>query len=277
MDQYMRILNSPRPAEIQRMSTSEIREQFLLADLFAPGEIRLVHTGLDRMIAGGIMPEAELSLPCPDQLRARFFHERRETGIINVGDPGEVIVGGNHLAVGSLECVYIGRGTENVSFRSLPGGNSAFYLLSCPAHRNYPTQRAGIADAEAVQIGNAANASCRKVHRYIHESGIESCQLVMGFTALGTGSVWNTWPPHTHHRRSEVYLYFDLGSDLVMHFLGEPEESRHVVVRDRQAALSPSWSMHCGAGTSPYKFIWGMAGENQSYDDMDAADPQLIK
>ena len=259
------------------MSTQELREHFLLGDLFAPGEIRLVHTGLDRMIAGGIMPDAALPLDPPPDLRARFFHERRESGVMNIGDPGEVIVDGRHFSVGPLECVYIGRGAENILFRSLHGGQAAFYLLSCPAHRTYPVQRVGIAEAEVVQIGNAANASCRKVHRYIHQNGVESCQLVMGFTVLAPGSVWNTWPPHTHNRRSEIYLYLDLGDNLVLHLLGEPEQSRHLVVRDREAVLSPPWSMHCGAGTAAYKFIWGMAGENQQYDDMDAADPDLIK
>ena len=259
------------------MSTHELRDNFVLADLFAPGEIRLVHTGLDRMVAGGIMPDGELALEAPADFRARHFHERRESGVMNIGDPGEVVVDGRHLSVGRMECVYIGRGAESVAFRSSPGGEAAFYLLSCPAHRNYPVQRLGVADAEVVQIGSAANSSCRKVHRYIHQNGVQSCQLVMGFTALAPGSVWNTWPPHTHNRRSEVYLYLDLGDNLLMHFLGEPEQSRHVVVRDREAVLSPPWSMHCGAGTGSYKFIWGMAGENQSYDDMDAADPQSIK
>jgi 4-deoxy-L-threo-5-hexosulose-uronate ketol-isomerase len=259
------------------MTTGELREQFLLSDLFAPGEIRLIHTGLDRLIAGGIMPEPEIPLDSTDELRARFFHERRESGAINIGDPGEVIVDGQHLQVNRMECVYIGRGAEKVTFRSCHGGRSVFYLLSCPAHRRYPAQRAGINAAEVSAIGAAANSSCRKIHRYIHQNGIESCQLVMGFTELGSGSVWNTWPPHTHERRSEIYLYLDLGENVVMHFLGEPENSRHLVVRDRQAVLSPPWSIHCGAGTGAYKFIWGMAGENQSFEDMDAADPRKLK
>jgi 4-deoxy-L-threo-5-hexosulose-uronate ketol-isomerase len=259
------------------MTTSELREHFLLRDLFVPGEIRLVHSGLDRMIAGGIMPESEIQLDSCDELRARFFHERRESGVINIGDPGEVIVDGEHLQVNRMECVYIGRGAERVSFRSCPGGTSAYYLLSCPAHRRYPTQRAAVEDAEVSEVGSAQNASCRRIHRYIHENGIESCQLVMGFTRLSPGSVWNTWPPHTHERRSEIYLYVDLGENLVMHFMGDRENSRHLVVRNRQAVLSPPWSMHSGAGTASYSFIWGMAGENQSFEDMDAVNTQTLK
>ena len=266
----MKTLYPPRPVDIRQMTTDQLRQQFLLQDLFAPGEIRLVHSGLDRMIVGGAMPHSELHLAASSDLRAKFFHERRETGVINIGEPGAVVVDGQHLHLNRMECVYIGMGAEQVSFRS-PGGGSIFYLLSCPAHRKYPTRRAGVSEAEAAQIGKAENASCRKIYRYIHQNGIESCQLVMGFTVLSPGSVWNTWPPHTHERRSEVYLYTELGDNVVVHLMGEPEHSRHLVVRDRQAVLSPPWSMHCGAGTGSYRFIWGMAGENQSFEDMDAA------
>ena len=259
------------------MTTRDLREQFLLEGLFVPGEIRLVHTDLDRLIVGGIMPESEIELTASSELRAQFFHQRRESGVINIGDPGEVLVDGERLQVNHMECVYIGMGAERVSFRSCSGGRAVFYLLSCPAHRQYPTARAGLDDAEVAEIGDAKNASRRKIFRYIHENGIESCQLVMGFTALSPGSVWNTFPPHTHERRSEIYLYFDLGENVVMHFMGEAVESRHLVVRDRQAVLSPPWSMHCGAGTASYRFIWGMAGENQSFEDMDAIETSLLR
>jgi 4-deoxy-L-threo-5-hexosulose-uronate ketol-isomerase len=273
----MKLLYTPHPADVQRMTTHDLREQFLLSELFVPGEIRLVHSGLDRLIVGGIMPGTEIPLTSCDELRARFFHERRESGIINIGDPGAVVVDGQELPVDRMECVYIGQGAESVSFRSCAGGRSAFYLLSCPAHRSYPTRKAGLEDAEVSQVGAAGNASCRRIHRYIHQHGIESCQLVMGFTGLSPGSVWNTWPPHTHERRAEIYLYLDLGRNLVMHFMGEPENSRHLVVRDREAVLSPPWSIHCGAGTGSYSFIWGMAGENQSFEDMDATNLQTLK
>lgn len=273
----MKTVHPSRPAEIQTLTTGELREQFLIEDLFVPGEIQLIQTGLDRLIAGGVMPEPEIELSGSSDLRTEFFHERRETGVINIGDPGEVIVDGVHLQTNRMECVYIGMGTEQVSFRSCPGGRAIFYILSCPAHRKYPTVRAGVADAEVAEIGEARKSSSRKIFRYIHENGIESCQLVMGFTVLSPGSVWNTWPPHTHQRRSEVYLYLDLGENVVMHFMGEAERSRHLVVRDRQAVLSPSWSMHCGAGTGSYRFIWGMAGENQSFEDMDAINTADLK
>jgi len=259
------------------MRTRDLRDQFLLSELFAPGELRLVHSGLDRMIVGGIMPDGELPLNPSQEMRARSFHERRESGVINIGDPGEVIVDGQRLQINRMECVYIGRGAEAVSFRSCPGGKSVFYLLSCPAHRHYPTHRAGLREAEVSEIGSPANASRRKLHRYIHQNGIPSCQLVMGFTTLSPGSVWNTWPPHTHERRAEVYLYLDLGENLVMHFMGEPDNTRHLVVRDREAVLSPPWSIHSGAGTGSYSFIWGMAGENQSFEDMDPADMRKLK
>jgi len=267
----------PLPSGIQRMTTDELREQFLVDDLFAPGEIRLVHTGLERMIAGGVMPDGELHLKADDDLRATSFHERRESGVINIGEPGVVIVDGEQFKLNGMECLYIGMGAKDVSFRSASNTGAVFYLLSCPAHRKYPTQRLSVQQAEVSQIGKRENASCRKIHRYIHENGIQSCQLVMGFTVLAPGNVWNTWPPHTHDRRSEVYLYTGLGDNFVMHLMGEPENSRHLVVRDRQAVLSPPWSMHCGAGTGSYCFIWGMAGENQSFEDMDPADLERLK
>ncbi len=273
----MKILHPPHPSEIHRMTTDEMRRQFLLEDLFVPGEIRLVHTGLDRLIVGGAMPGAELQLDSSRDLRSRFFHERRETGVINLGDPGEIVIDDEHLPIDRMGCVYIGMGAQDVWFRSCPGGQSIFYLLSCPAHRGFPARRARIEDAEVAEIGSSGNASSRKIYRYIHENGIESCQLVMGFTVLSPGNVWNTWPPHTHERRSEIYLYFDLGENIVMHFMGEAQGARHLVVRDRQAILSPPWSIHCGAGTGAYRFVWGMAGENQSFEDMDAVNLADLK
>ena len=251
------------------MSTEELRRHFLMKDLFAPGELRLEQTGLDRLIAGGAMPEPCLELGAPEALRARFFHERRESGLINIGDAGIVVVDDVEFRVGSLECLYIGMGARAVSFRSVGNGQAVFYLLTCPAHRAYPTRRAGRQDAQVAAVGNGEGASARRIFRYIHEEGIESCQLAMGYTELDSGSVWNTWPPHTHARRSEVYLYFGLGEDALMHFLGKPGETRHLAVRDREAVLSPPWSIHCGVGTGPYRFVWGMAGENKTFEDMD--------
>jgi 4-deoxy-L-threo-5-hexosulose-uronate ketol-isomerase len=251
------------------MTTAEVRQNFLISGLFHPGRIQMVYTDLDRMIIGGIMPGPEVSLPAYPELRSAYFTERREVGIINLGDAGEIAIGSLVFPLEHLECLYISQGERDIVFRNSPGGQAAFYLLSAPAHRNFQTTRATLADASVQELGTAERASKRKLVQYIHEGGIESCQLVMGYTKLEPGSVWNTWPPHTHLRRSEVYLYFELGVQTVMHFLGEPEASRHVVVRDREAVLSPSWSIHTGVGTGAYSFVWGMAGENRSFADMD--------
>src|SRR5581483_5693051 len=224
--------------EIDRLATPELREQFLLDDLFVAGEMRLFQTALDRLCVGSVMPPPGGTIPASSKSTALFCGQR-ETGVINIGDPGEILVGDKSYAVGRLECLYIGGGNGEVSFRSNLHGQSAFYLLSCPAHRDYPIRLAKLQDALTSEIGDPLKSSRRKIHRYIHEDGIRSCQLVMGFTELQPGSVWNTWPPHTHLRRSEVYLYFDLGVETVMHFLGQESSTRHLVVRDRQAVLSP--------------------------------------
>jgi 4-deoxy-L-threo-5-hexosulose-uronate ketol-isomerase len=273
----MKNIYPPGPNEIDGMTSGQLRESFLVQDLFAPGEARLVNTGLDRIIVGGIAPDREIVLPSGAELHARFFHERRESGIINIGDPGEVTVDGNTFALARMQCVYVGMGAREISFRSGDTGQAAFYFVSSPAHHPYPTRRATIDDTEGSEIGNAITSSRRTIHRCIHQDGIRSCQLVMGWTHLKAGSVWNTWPPHTHDRRSEVYLYTELGDNVLMHFMGVPERTRHLVVRDRQAVLSPPWSIHCGAGTVPYAFIWAMAGENQAYADMDPVDPERLR
>ena len=254
------------------MTTLELRRQFLLDGLFETGRIHLIATSLDRVIAGGIVPTRELQLQAEPELRADYFNQRRETGVINIGAPGEIVVDGLKYTVGERECLYIGMGARDILFRNGPSGAAAFYLLSCPAHREFPTRLVTRSDASIAEIGDARNASKRRIVRYIHEGGVQSCQLVMGYTELTEGSVWNSWPAHTHQRRSEVYLYFDLNGGLVTHFLGEPTRTRHVVVRDRQAVLSPPWSIHCGVGTRTYRFIWGMAGENRTFEDMDPID-----
>lgn len=254
------------------MATAELRRHFLIGGLFAPGNIEMVHTGLDRLIAGGVTPAPELRLPNFEDLASEYFTERREFGVINIGDPGEVQVGDRTFAVGALECLYVGIEEPDVVFRTWAGGQAEFYLLSAPAHKKFPTCAAGLSQASIHQIGTQANASRRKLVQYIHEDGIQSCQLVMGYTAIEEGSVWNTWPPHTHARRSEVYLYFGLGNNPLIHLVGEPSASRHVVVRDREAVLSPPWSIHTGVGTGAYSFVWGMAGENKAFADMDPVD-----
>jgi 4-deoxy-L-threo-5-hexosulose-uronate ketol-isomerase len=272
----MRTFNGPGPSEFARLNTQEIRRDFLIDGLFEPGRIHLAATGLDRLIAGGIVPETELALEAAPELRARHFHERRETGIINIGSPGRVVVDGSEYVLGTRECLYIGMGARETHFASFPGAQAAYYLLSCPAHRSFPTRLVTQADAAIVEIGDKRTASRRRIVRYIHEHGVQSCQLVMGYTELAEGSVWNTWPTHTHARRSEVYLYFDCNGGMITHLLGIPTETRHVIVRDREAVLSPSWSIHTGVGTCSYRFVWGMAGENRTFDDMDPIDQEVF-
>ena len=257
-----------------RMSTDELRSAFLIADLFQPGRLGLHYWETDRTVIGGAMPTQEpLALAAGNELKAAFFCERRELGVINVGGPGDVEVDGQRYTLGQLDCLYIGRGARDVRFSSKhPTAPAAFYLLSYPAHTSYPTTLARHDDAQGNALGAVESANERVLYKFIHPGGIKSCQLVMGVTLLKSGSIWNTMPPHTHARRSEVYLYFDLAADsAVFHFMGRPDETRHLVVRDRQAVLSPPWSIHSGAGTDRYGFIWGMGGENQDFADMDPA------
>ena len=262
----MKTLYSPGPSEFERLTTLELRRQFLLDGLFEPGRIHLTATSLDRLIVGGAVPTPELSLEAGPELRADYFNQRRETGLINLGTPGEIVVDGSSFAVGTRECLYIGMGAREIHLR---GSGSAYYLLSAPAHREFPTRLAAHREASIAETGDARHASRRRIVRHIHEGGVQSCQLVMGYTELLEGNVWNTWPAHTHRRRSEIYLYFDTNGGLITHFLGEPTQTRHVIVRDREAVLSPPWSIHSGVGTSAYRFVWGMAGENRTFEDMD--------
>jgi 4-deoxy-L-threo-5-hexosulose-uronate ketol-isomerase len=213
-----------------------------------------------------------LKLETDPEVRAQFFCERRELGVLNIGGAGRVLVDGKTYDMAKLDCLYVPKGSREVEFRTNdPANPAAFYLLSYPAHAEYPIALAKQKDATAVDLGSPQDANQRTIYKYIHPAGIRSCQLVMGFTSLKEGCVWNTMPPHTHTRRSEVYVYFDLGPRRVMHFMGTPQETRHIIMSDRQAVISPSWSIHCGCGTGAYSFCWGMGGENQAFDDMDAA------
>jgi 4-deoxy-L-threo-5-hexosulose-uronate ketol-isomerase len=267
----MKILYSPSPVEYQRLSTLELRAAFLLDTLFVPGKLELVYSDADRAIIGSAVPvNSEIALKADAELRAAFFCERRELGILNIGGDGTVKVDGVNYSMAHLDCLYVGRGNREISFSSLnAGAPAAFFLLSYPAHSAYPTTHAGKKDATPLELGTVADANRRTIFKYIHPGGIKSCQLVMGFTKLYEGAVWNTMPAHTHTRRSEIYLYFDLGPKRVMHFMGKPQETRHLVVADRQALVSPSWSIHCGCGTGAYTFCWAMGGENQTFEDMD--------
>ena len=226
------------------------------------------------MIVGGVMPATEIALEAVPELRAGYFNERRETGVLNIGGPGHIVVDGTEFEIGTRECLYIGKGARDIRFQA--GEGAVYYLVSCPAHREFPTTLVRHEGAAIVQTGDCRNASRRRIVRYIHEHGVPSCQLVMGYTELAEGSVWNTWPAHTHPRRSEIYLYFDLNGGLVTHLLGVPTETRHVIVRDRQAVLSPPWSIHSGVGTSSYRFVWGMAGENRCFEDMEPVDHETF-
>jgi len=253
------------------MATHEIRKYFLVDELFQPARVQLTYSEYDRAIVGSVVPSFEtISLDCGGALKANYFTERRELGVINIGWPGVVEVGASAYELGERDGLYIGRGNPSISFRSQdPVKPAAFYLVSYPAHATHPVEQIRKHEVDRVQLGDPAASNRRNLHKYIHPAGVQSCQLVMGLTELDTGSVWNTMPVHIHERRSEVYLYFDLPENgVVIHCLGRPHETRHVVVRNRQAVLSPGWSIHAGAGTSNYSFIWAMGGENQEFSDM---------
>lgn len=262
----------PGPTETARLTSEELRAAFLLGGLFRTGEINARYTDLDRMIVGAACPiaGAALALPNDRATGTEFFLERREIGILNVGARGAVVVGGTRHELATLDCIYVGRGEREVRFESAGDGAAQFYFVSTPAHATHPTALVRRTEVRTDPIGDPAKANRRRINKLIHPDGVKSCQLVMGFTEFEPGSVWNTMPPHTHSRRTEVYLYFDLGAERVFHFLGEPQATRHVIASDREAVLSPSWSIHCGCGTGTYRFVWAMGGDNQAFADMDA-------
>lgn len=266
----IRFQNSPK--ETSQMNTQQLRENFLVQNLMQPGKMELVYSHYDRMIIGGAVPTASaISLPQEEELKSDFFLERREMGIINVGGKGTVLADGVAYEIDKLECVYLGKGTKDVSFSSNASGTPAqFYILSVPAHHTYPNKKITKDEASPVNLGDMATSNKRTIYKYIHNDGIQSCQLVMGLTTLDAGSVWNSVPPHTHTRRMEVYFYFDVdAAQRVMHFMGQPQETRHLVMANHEAVISAPWSMHFGVGTANYGFIWGMAGENKEFTDMD--------
>ena len=261
-------------AETAGMDTDALRSNFLVQSLMQAGKIHLVYTHYDRMILGGVMPvDTAVELKADAELRATCFLERREIGIINVGGPGIIEADGKIFKTSKLDCVYLGKGTKAVSFKSIDKDQPAqYYLLSTPAHAVYENTICKKEDAMPVNLGSTATGNVRTIYKYIHLNGIKSCQLVMGLTVLEEGSVWNSVPPHTHTRRTEAYFYFDLAEDQrLFHFMGLPQQTRHIVAKNHEAVISPSWSVHFGCGTMNYGFIWAMAGENQAFDDMDAA------
>ena len=255
------------------MTTEQLRANFLIEKLFVANEINFVYSHYDRVITGGAMPTTEgLTLGTYNELKADYFLERREMGIINVGGDGVVEADGKKYKLRKLDCVYLGKGTKDVVFKSNDAESPAqFYILSAPAHRDCTNKMMLKEDASPLTIGSPETANHRTIYKYIHVDGIRSCQLVMGLTTLHTGSVWNTMPSHVHDRRMEVYFYFDVPSDqAAVHFMGQPQETRHLFMANHQAVISPPWSIHSGCGTTNYGFIWGMAGENFVYTDMDA-------
>lgn len=256
----------------RQMTTEELREGFIVDELFEAGAVAIVHADIDRVVLGSAVPTGgALTLKTPDEFRAEYFCQRRELGVLNLGGAGAIEVDGQRYAMNKFDCLYIGRGSETVSFASDDGGDPAvFYLVSYPAHADCPTTLVTRAEANRVDLGSKATCNQRTIYQYIYEGGAQSCQLVMGWTQLYEGSVWNTMPCHTHMRRTEVYLYFDIPEgQRVLHLMGEPDETRGLWMSDRTAALSPAWSIHSGCGTASYNFAWAMGGENQRFDDMD--------
>ena len=273
----MKLLQMADPVRYGRMTSAELRETFLLEGMFNPGKIEYAYVDLDRTVIGSAVPTtAPLTLETQPELRAEYFLERREIGVFNVGGVGTVTVDGTAFDLDKMDCLYVGRGSKSVTFASKAADKPAyFYLLSYPAHAVHPTQMVTRADLQGLELGSPETCNKRTIYKAIHREGIKSCQLVMGFTLLAPGSNWNTMPPHVHMRRSEVYFYFDVEPDQrVVHLMGPPDATSHIVMADKQVVVSPGWSIHAGVGTKNYGFCWGMGGENQDYADMD---PVAIK
>lgn len=269
---HVNVRQAVGPETAKAFGTAELRENFLLGSLFVPDEINLTYTHLDRLIVGGAIPAKEaLALGPIRETGTAAFLDRREMTVVNIGGPGEVFADGHSFALHHRDMLYLGKGTRDVRFASVAKDKPAkFYLLSAPAHKEIPPRLIRIDDARRIDMGARATSNERSIHQFVHPEVMESCQLVVGMTVLAEGSVWNTMPCHVHDRRSEAYLYFGLSdSARVFHFMGEPDETRHLVVANEQAILSPGWSIHSGAGTSNYNFIWAMAGDNVDYTDVD--------
>ncbi len=268
----MEVRYPAHPKDFTTLTTEKLRQDYLIENLFVPGHTRLVYSHVDRIIVGGVCPSnTAIQLEAGKQLGAEYFLERREMGLINVGSKGAVTIDGTEYTLEPRDGLYIGKGAREISFSSADADSPAkFYFNSAPAHHSYPTKKVGLNDAKQVHLGSLAESNTRTIYQYVHPAVLESCQLVMGLTILEPNNVWNTMPCHTHERRMEVYFYFDLPEDaVVVHLTGEPTETRHIIVRNEQAVISPSYSIHSGVGTTNYTFIWGMVGENQTFTDMD--------
>ena len=268
----MEIRYSNHPDDSKRYTTEELRKHYLVEEIFLGDKINLTYSHVDRIIFGGAMPiDKELVFEADKEMAAEYFLERREMGIINIGGDGVITLDGVEYEMKRRDGIYIGRGTKEISLKSLNKDNPAkFYINSVPAHATYPTVKINIEDANPVTLGDSKTINRRTIYQYVHPKVCKSCQLSMGLTQLEEGSAWNTMPSHTHERRMEVYFYFDMDENTrIFHMMGEPQETRHIVMKNEQAVISPSWSIHSGVGTSDYTFIWGMCGENQDFDDMD--------
>ena len=280
MNLLFRTRHAIDPYASKAFDTTQLRENYLLTDLFIDNEVTCSYLFYDRFIVGGVKPTTKtVTLGVPDILKAAFFLQRRELGIINVGGEGTIVADGEKFILKNREALYIGKGTKKVEF--LPGEKNhapLLYYNSAPAHHTYPTRKVSLEQAETVELGSLENSNQRTIRKLLVNSILETCQLQMGLTELKPGSVWNTMPAHTHDRRMEVYLYFNIPTNQrVCHFLGEPTETRHIWMSNNEAVISPPWSIHSGAGTSNYSFIWGMAGENLDYSDMDTVQPSGLK
>jgi len=268
------------PDDSKKYDTSELRKHYLQEKIFEADEINLTYSHVDRIIFGGAMPvDEKLSLKAAEELRADYFLQRREMGAINVGGSGAIILDGTEYKLDKYEGIYIGMGTKEIEFISFDKNSPAkFYINSVPAHKSYPTVKIDRSTAVTANLGSQENMNKRTIYKFIHPDVCESCQLAMGVTMLTEGSGWNSMPCHTHERRMEVYFYFDLPEDQrVFHLMGQPQETRHIVIGNDQAVISPSWSIHSGIGTSNYTFIWGMCGENKTFDDMDNLETKDLK
>jgi 4-deoxy-L-threo-5-hexosulose-uronate ketol-isomerase len=268
------------PKETAGMNTSELRDNFLIENLFVDNVVSFTYSMYDRMIIGGAKPVTQpIVLGNYNELKSEYFLERREMAIINIGGEGKIVADDHTHELSKYDCLYMGKGVQKVVFESVDAANPAlFYILSAPAHAVYPTRKMKAEEASPVTLGSTETANLRTIYKYVHLEGIRSCQLVLGLTKLATGCVWNTMPTHVHDRRMEAYCYFDLPENQrVIHLMGQPQETRHLVVASQQAIISPPWSIHSGTGTSNYSFIWGMAGENQVYSDMDAVDLKELR
>jgi len=276
----MEMRHSINPEDAGKYDTEKLRKAFLIQSLFKPGEIKMIYMHFDRIIAGGIVPLQEpVPLATDTNIGTDYFLERREAGIINIGGKGKIFVDGKEFTLDTKDCLYAGAGTKEVVFSSEDKAHPAKFYMNCaPAHKNYPTTKIGIKQAEPIHLGSQEESNKRTIYKYIHPEGVLSCQLVMGLTELEPNNIWNTMPCHTHVRRMEVYLYFNIAEDaVVFHLIGQPEETRHIVVRNEEAVISPYWSIHSGVGTNNYSFIWGMVGENQTFTDMDSVPMDILK